>query len=68
MPNQLNLGEEVEHVTEIGLFLQIEVLSAEINCFSRISERHSNHRNTFWRIYDRIIADIIRQNHYTVVH
>ena len=68
MPNQLNLGEEDEHVTEIGLFLQIKVLSAEINCFGRITERQSNHRNTFCRIHGRIIAEIIRQNHYTVVH
>ena len=40
------LGGEVEIVTEIVLFRQIEVLSAEINCFGRTTERRSKKPET----------------------
>ena len=58
-------GGEVKIVTEIVLFRQIEVLSAEKTVSAE--QQKGAHRNTFCRIYGRIIAEIIRQTHYTVV-
>ena len=44
-------------MTEIVFFLQIKV-----------TEKLSNHRNTFCRIYVQIMVEILRQKHYTVIH